>query len=177
MSDKKFFALWMLVGITIVCFALSYVFVPEVLIVVRAVEVEKVAPEITSTVPETVEALPLPLLLDLVTVPEFTYDLPGDSAHYGLNSCGDFEVLPVADRNIFLGDALAGTDLDMLNPCVREYSAYVGEIVVTQCRLGDSLTEAFRRAVTYFHVNCDPGVPQWDLEPATPHTEFLGDIF
>jgi hypothetical protein len=122
------------------------------------------------------ETEPLPPLLELERE-ETIYSLPGELTPAAFLTCIEFEMLPTVDRTVFVLDALDGSSLDRFNPCVRDHAAEAGNLVVTQCRGGDSLDKAFGRAIGYFQLECDPAVPQFDLEPATPHREFLGDLF
>lgn len=174
MSENKINALLLLVAAAVFAFTLAYVVAPDTL-PAPTIEIERVSLSVPAPAPSKVE--PLPSLLELIPVPEITYSLPGDSNPASFLTCTEFEVLPTADRTVFVLDAMDGSGLDRLNPCVRDHAAKAGDLVVTQCRGGDSLDKAFGRAIGYFQLECSPGVPQWDLEPAESHREFLGEIF
>ena len=173
MNEKRAIALGLIVALTGVCFLLARAIVSEVL-PIPTVEIEQV--ELTAPAPAPSKVETLPSLLELTAMPEITYSLPGDSNHF-TQTCSDFEVLPTRDRTMFVLDAAEGSGIDPLNPCVRNLATKAGDLVVGLCQGGTPLSRAFDRAVAYFQVECDPRVPQWDLEPATPHSEFLGDLF
>ena len=175
MNDGKFYALWLSVGLFVVSITLAYAFVPEVLPAptpVAAVELNSAA--FAPSKPD-----PLPPLLELTVVPELNYSLPQGIRMFGPYSCPSFEVLPTHARTVFVLDALddSGSGLERLNPCVRDHATHAGDLVVTQCRGGDSLDKAFSRALTYLHLNCDLQVPQFDLQMAPAHDEFLGNVY
>ncbi len=168
MTTAKIQALLILVILTGVCFTLAYLF-PPTTYPAPTIEVERVEPHDLSN-----EVEPLPTLLELVTVPEFTYSLPGDSASF-IQTCSDFEVLDRVDREVFVLDHAEDNGIDSFSPCVRSEARTAGTLVTDLCGGNMPLSKAFDRAVRHFRMYCDIGVPQWDLEPATPHTEILGD--
>ena len=175
MSDnRRSIALWTLTVLGLACIALAYVIETER---DQPTPTPEAAVELSEAAPAPSKVEPLPPLLELTPIPEITYSLPADVAVSVWLTCSEFEVLPTSGRNVFLSDVLDSKGVDILNPCVRDHTREASDFVVTQCREGDSIAVAFARAVDRVKVECDPRVPQWDLEPATSHREFLGEIF